>query len=70
MPGPVLLAIDDDSDSLGVVEAELRERYSRDYTVLCERSPEDALRTLEKLAADSEDVALVLAAQWLSGTTG
>ena len=70
MPGPVLLAIDDDSDSLGVVEAELRERYSRDYTVLCERSPEDALRTLEKLAADGEDVALVLAAQWLSGTTG
>ena len=70
MPGPVLLAIDADSDSLGVVESELRERYSRDYTVLCEQSPEDALRTLEKLAADGEDVALVLSAQWLPGTTG
>jgi thioredoxin reductase (NADPH) len=70
MPGPVLLAIDDDSDSLATVESELRERYSRDYTVLCERSPEDALRTLEKLAADGEDVALVLSALWLSGTTG
>ena len=70
MPGPVLLAIDADFDSLCTVESELRERYSRDYTVLCEQSPEDALRKLEKLAADAEDVALVLSAQRLSGTTG
>ena len=35
---PVLLAVDDDPDKLGAVETELRERYSRDYTVLCERS--------------------------------
>ena len=70
MPGPVLFAIDDDSDSLEVVESELRERYSRDYTVVCESSHEGALRTLEKLAADGEEVALVLAPQWLSGTTG
>jgi len=66
----VLFAIDDDSDSLEVVESELRERYSRDYTVVCESSHEGALRTLEKLAADGEEVALVLAPQWLSGTTG
>jgi thioredoxin reductase (NADPH) len=70
MPGPVLMAIDRDPDSLGVVEAELRDRYSRDYTVLCEHSPEAALRALEKLAADGRDVALVLAAHWLSGATG
>ena len=48
MPGPVLLAVDDDSDALGRVEAELRDRYSRDYTVLCEASPEAALGTLER----------------------
>jgi thioredoxin reductase (NADPH) len=70
MPGPVLLAIDPHSDSLGVVEAELRDRYSRDYKVMCERSPGDALRALERLRADGEDVALVLATQQLPGTTG
>jgi thioredoxin reductase (NADPH) len=70
MPGPVLLAVDDDPDALEAVESELRERYSRDYTVVCEASPEAALRTLEKLAGDGAEVALVLAGQWLSGMTG
>jgi thioredoxin reductase (NADPH) len=70
MPGPVLLAVDDDPDALGEVESELRERYARDYTVVCEGSPEAALGTLEKLAAEGAEVALVLAAQWLSGMTG
>jgi thioredoxin reductase (NADPH) len=70
MARPVLLAVDDDPGALGAVEAELRERYSRDYAVVCERSPETALRTLEQLATDGEEVALVLAAQWLTGITG
>jgi thioredoxin reductase (NADPH) len=70
MPGPVLLAVDDDPEALREVELELRERYSRDYTVVCEESPEAALRTLEKLASEGAEVALVLAGQWLSGMTG
>jgi thioredoxin reductase (NADPH) len=70
MPGPVLLAVDDDLDSLRDVEVELRERYSRDYTVVCEESPDAALSTLERLAADGEQVALVLTGQWLAGMTG
>jgi thioredoxin reductase (NADPH) len=70
MPGPVLLAIDDDPDSLRAVESELRDRYSRDYTVIGEESPEAALETLERLAAEGRQVALVLAGQWLPGMTG
>src|SRR3954451_19779726 len=67
---PVLLAVDDDPDALRAVETELRERYSRDYTVLCERSCDAALRTLERLRAEGRPVALVLSGQWLSGMTG
>src|SRR4051812_361431 len=67
---PVLLAVEDDPDKLRAVEAELRERYSRDYTVLSEESCASALRTLEQLRADEAPVALVLAGQWLSGMTG
>ena len=67
---PVLLAVDDDPDARRSVEEELRERYSRDYTVLTEPSCAAALGTLEQLRADEVPVALVLAGQWLSGMTG
>src|SRR6188508_2732183 len=71
MTGPVLLAVDDDPDALRVVEGELRERYSRDYTVLCEGSCHAALETLERLRGEGQPVALVLSGQWLStGMTG
>jgi len=71
MPGPVLLAVDDDPEALRTVEAELQERYARDYTVLCERSCHAALDTLERLREEGRPVALVLSGQWLStGMTG
>src|SRR5215216_2574553 len=66
----VLLAVDDDPEKLGAVEEELRERYSRDYTVLTESSCADAVSTLERLRADDVPVALVLAGQWSAGMTG
>jgi thioredoxin reductase (NADPH) len=70
MTGPVLLAVDDDAKARNVVESELRERYSRDYTILCEPSCAAALVTLERLRDEDVPVALVLAGQWLSGMTG
>ena len=70
MPGPVLLAVDDDPEALGQVESELTARYARDYTVVCESSSGDALARLESLAGDGAEVALVLARQWLAGMTG
>src|SRR5262245_10471851 len=70
MPGPVLLAVDADREALRAVAEELRHRYSRDYTVLCEASPDAALSRLEKLAEEETQVALALTGQWLPGTTG
>jgi len=70
MPSPVLLAVDDDSESLRELGRELGDRYSRDYRIVCTQSATEALETLERLADAGEDVALVLAGQWLSETTG
>jgi thioredoxin reductase (NADPH) len=67
---PVLLAVDDDPTDLGDVQRELDDRYGRHYTVICLRSPIEARERLEELATAGHDVALVLAAQWLSGMTG
>ena len=52
------------------VERELRDRYARHYRVVCMRSPREVLVRLEELAAEDEQVALVLAGQRLSGMTG
>jgi thioredoxin reductase (NADPH) len=70
MPGPVLVAVDEDAGALRDVERELRDRYSRHYRVVCMRSPHEARACLEDLAAAGEEVALVLAGQGLSGMTG
>jgi thioredoxin reductase (NADPH) len=70
MAGPVLVAVDEDADVLRDVGRELRERYARHYRVLCLRSPAEARACLEDLAAAGDEVALVVAGQWLSGMTG
>jgi thioredoxin reductase (NADPH) len=68
--GPVLLAVDDDADALRDIEDSLRDRYGRHYRVECFRSPFEARDRLEDLAVAHEDVAVVLAGQWLDGMTG
>ncbi|HEX2273824.1 MAG TPA: FAD-dependent oxidoreductase [Acidimicrobiales bacterium] len=70
MPGAVLVAVDEDPGVLASVEGTLRDRYARDYRVLCIPSSSEALADLQDLAAAGEPVALVLAAQWLTGMTG
>jgi thioredoxin reductase (NADPH) len=68
--GPVLVAVEEDAGALEDVERELRDRYARHYRVMCMRSSREALAALEDLAAADEQVALVLAGQWLTGMTG
>ena len=70
MPAPVLLAVDADPAALGDVERELRDRYASSYRVIGTRWPDDALAILTRLSDAREEVALVLAARWLSETTG
>src|ERR687896_410951 len=67
---PVLLAVDDDPNALGRIEHELRQRYGSYYRVACEDSPEAGMRTLRELKPAGEDVAVVLADQWMPGMTG
>ena len=68
MPGPALFAVDEDVDALSAVERELTQRYGRDYAVVCEGSAASALRTLRRLAADGQEVALLLVAEKLTET--
>ncbi len=70
MSGAVLVAVDEDPGVLASVERTLRDRYARDYRVLCIPSSSEALAELQGLAAAGTQVALVLAAQWLTGMTG
>ena len=61
MSGAVLVAVDEDPEVLASVEQALSDRYARDYRVMCIASSSGALGDLERLAADGEQVALVLA---------
>src|SRR3954465_8694599 len=70
MSGPALVAVDEDPGTLAGVERELRDRYARHYRVICLQSSDEALACLQELAAGGEQVALVLAGQWLSGVSG
>jgi len=67
---PVLLAVDDNVADLRGISRELHKRYGEDYRVVCERHPEAALGRLQDLQEAGEDVALVLADQWMAGMSG
>ena len=60
---PVLVAVEEDPEVLARVEAQLGQRYGRDYQVVDGRRPADALRTLAELREADDEVALVLAGQ-------
>jgi thioredoxin reductase (NADPH) len=67
---PVLFVVDDDAESLNRTRQELQRRYSSDYRILCERSAPKALQALDAMRAAGEDVAVVLADQWIPEVNG
>src|SRR3954454_25173847 len=67
---PVLVALDDHPRLLRDVERELRNRYATDYRICILSSTDEALATLQNLAAAGEQVACVLAGQVPSGAPG
>ena len=67
---PALVVVDDDERALDRTAEELGRRYAADYRIVACRSPEAALAELERMAADGEEVAVVLADQWMEGLTG
>src|SRR5690554_3333546 len=67
---PVIMAVDDSRDALGALRDALTRRYQADYRVVTHDSADAALADLEALARAGEDVALIIADQWMPGTNG
>src|SRR5512132_373770 len=71
MPGPVIVVVADDGRVLDALARDLERRFGGDYLVLAERSPTEAVATLERLAAQADEpVALVVAARHMEGLDG
>jgi thioredoxin reductase (NADPH) len=70
MDAPILLVVDEDRAVLEALSGDLGRRFGVDYRILAESSPTRALAALERLASESQPVALVFAGQQLSGTSG
>jgi thioredoxin reductase (NADPH) len=68
--GPVVLAVDDDAAALALIERELTQRYGWDYRVVCDASAHSAMAALRTMQDEGTRVAVILAAQWMSGLTG
>ncbi len=64
------MAADDDTAALAEMATELHGRYGRDYRVICTPAADEAGAELSRLADLGEEVALVLAAPSIGGTTG
>ena len=65
-----ILVVDDESSILEVLTEELQTRYGRDYRVLAASSSDEALDHLRSMADAGDEVALILADQWLPTTSG
>ena len=63
---PVLMVVDDDPDSLDVLDRTLRRRYGQDYLIVSEASSESALDRLRELRAASQEVAVVMVASTMT----
>ncbi len=70
MGQPILLLVTDQDRVLEALASDVGRRFGAEYRILVERSPVAALATLERLAAQSEEVALLIAAQRMREMTG
>jgi len=67
---PVVLVVDDEPESLRALTRELESRYGAHYRIVARSSAADAILTLAELRAEEAAVPLILADQWMPGTTG
>jgi thioredoxin reductase (NADPH) len=67
---PAIMVVDDDLRALRRIRDELAHRYAWDYRIRCHRSASGALAALQRMKADRDDLALILAAQWMAGLAG
>ena len=69
-PKPILVVVDSGSVSYRRIEHELRKRYGEDYRVVSEPSSKWGMKRLRELKEAGEEVALVLADQWMPDMSG
>src|SRR5947209_11465246 len=67
---PVILAVDDDSETVAALERDLTRRFVADYRIVVERTPEAALRELWRLRDGGAEVALVIAGYHMAAMSG
>ena len=67
---PVIFAVDAGAESFLRIEHGLRRRYGVEYQVMCETSAMWGMKRLEDLKAAGEEVALILADQWMPDIEG
>ena len=70
MTNPVLLAVDDNPETLTALDGVLRHRYGHDYLIISEASPGTALGRLRELRAASHSVAVMMAAAAMTTASG
>src|SRR5829696_1803922 len=67
---PVIFAVDAGAESFLRIEYGLRRRYAPEYQVVCESSAMWGMKRLREMKAEGEDVAIVLADQWMPDIAG
>ncbi len=67
---PIIMLVDDDARDLAELHDAVRRRFDRDYRVVPHASPRAALADLERAVRGGEEVALVIAEQWMDAMTG
>lgn len=65
-----MFLVDDDASALEALAAALDRRFGSDYRVVAERSPTAALERMRALKARGEELALVIADQWMPELPG
>ena len=67
---PVIFAVDAGAESFPRIEYGLRRRYGDEYRVICETSAMWGMKRLRDLKSAGEEVALILADQWMPDIAG
>ena len=67
---PVIFAVDAGVESFLRIEYGLRRRYGAEYRVVCESSAMWGMKKLRELKAAGQEVALILASQWMPDIAG
>jgi thioredoxin reductase (NADPH) len=67
---PAIVVVDNDRAKLDLVERALTRRYAQDYRIVCKHSTTAALVTLKRMGERGEEVAVILAEQWMDDLEG